>query len=180
VSLTDSELIVRVVTKDDRNAFGELVQRHQGAVRRFLRYLTRGDQALADDLAQETFIQAYRGLGNFKNHSSIATWLLGIARNHWRNRRRREKTAHATLEPISAEETAPSPARATDLKNDLSEAIRHLDEEEQVALHLCYHQGLSHSEISDVLGWPVGTVKTHLARSKEKLRPLLAAWNPLT
>ena len=176
----DSELISRVLVTDDRTAFGELVLRHQSAVRRFLRHLASGDAALADDLAQETFIQAYRGLERFRGEASFTTWLFGIAHNHWRNARRQQRK-HAPLTDQEAEkETVPSPARSADLRHDLTTAIHQLPPDEQTALHLCYQQGLSHSEIAHVLGWPLGTVKTHLARSKEKLRQLLAAWNPQT
>ena len=86
---TDSELISRAALGSDTGAFGELVRRHQSAVRRFLRHLTRGDEASADDLAQETFLQAYRGLGHFRADAPFLTWLLGIAHNQFRNARRR-------------------------------------------------------------------------------------------
>ena len=180
MTASDSELLVRVRTTDDRAAFGELVHRHQSAVRRFLRHLAGGDAALADDLAQDTFLQAYRGLAGFRGDAVFATWLLGIAHNHWRNARRRQHTVPLAPAHVAAQEPAPSHAPASDLKQDLAQALRSLAPDEQTALHLCYQEGLSHSEISALLGWPLGTVKTHLNRSKEKLRPLLAAWNPRT
>lgn len=180
MSPDDGALIARVLASDDRAAFGELVRRHQSAVRRFLRSLTQGDTALADDLAQETFVQAYRGLAHFRGDANFATWLLGIAHNHWRNARRRLR--HVPLEPqhLDADAATPGAAFSSDLRQDLAQAVATLSPDEQTALHLCYQQGLSHREIADVLGWPVGTVKTHLARSKDKLRPLLASWNPQT
>ncbi len=177
---SDAELIARVLASDDRAAFGELVERHQSAVRRFLRHLTAGDAALADDLAQETFVQAYRGLARFRGEASFSSWLLGIAHNHWRNARRRARHAAWLAENETAGDVAPSPAPAADLKHDLALALRALSADEQTAVHLCYQQGLSHSEIARVLDWPLGTVKTHLARGKEKLRHFLAAWNPQT
>ena len=176
----DAELITRTLTLDDRSAFGELVLRHQSTVRNFLRHLTHGDAALADDLAQETFVQAYRGLAHFRGTASFSTWLLGIAHNHWRNARRRQRD-HATLDGASGPEFAvPSTTPLSDMQHDLAIALRQLSAEEQLALHLGYQQGLSHGEIAALLDWPLGTVKTHLARSKEKLRHLLAAWNPQT
>jgi len=179
VTPPDSELIARVVRADDRAAFGELVVRHQSAVRQFLRHLTRGDAAWADDLGQDTFVQAYRSLARFRGAASFSTWLLGIAHNQFRNARRRRATA---LQWQAEEEPAAAPAglRQSDLQQDLASAMRTLSAEEQSAVHLSYHAGLSHAEIAAVLGWPLGTVKTHLARSKEKLRQLLAAWNPQT
>lgn len=177
---TDAELIARAIVSDDRAAFGELVRRHQSAVRRFLRHLAGGDHARADDLAQETFLHAYRGLKRFQGNSSFATWLLGIAHNCFRNAQRRQREVlHGTI-PEDAHGTEPAGTASSDLRHDLLAALRQLSVDEQTALHVCYQQGLSHHEAADVLAWPVGTVKTHLARGKEKLRHLLAAWNPQT
>jgi RNA polymerase sigma-70 factor (ECF subfamily) len=180
VTLPDSELIVRVVDADDRAAFGELVRRHQSAVRNFTRNLASGDAAFADDLAQETFIQAYRSLSHYRGESAFATWLFGIAHNRWRNARRQQREHIPLDRDEAAQATVPSPAPAADLRHDLADALRLLSPDEQAAVHLCYQQGLSHSEIAAVLDWPLGTVKTHLARGKEKLRQLLAVWNPQT
>ena len=178
--MTDSDLIARVLVSYDHAAFGELVRRHQSAVRNFLRHLTAGDHAQADDLAQETFVQAYHSLARFRGASSFPTWLLGIAHNHWRNARRRQRAVPVEPEPLASSAAVASTVSLSDLKHDLTQALDRLGPEEQTALHLYYHQGLSHNEIAVVLNWPLGTVKTHLARSKEKLRPLLAAWNPQT
>jgi RNA polymerase sigma factor (sigma-70 family) len=177
VNRPDSELIARVLGADDRAAFGELVARHQSPVRRFLRHLLDGDAAQADDLAQETFIRAYRGLGQFRGQSSFSTWVLGIAHNQFRNARRRRR--EVAWEPADIPDGAePGPARAVELQADLSAAMKKLDHDEQTAIHLFYHQGLTHPDIASVTGWPLGTVKTHLARGKDKLRSLLSIWNP--
>lgn len=178
--MTDAELIARVLVAEDRAAFGLLVQRHQSAVRHFLRYLTRGDAALADDLAQETFVSAWRGLVRFQGGSAVATWLLGIAHNHWRNARRRVRPDAPLDEPGTPEPAVGAGTMESDLHHDLTAALAQLDPDERLALHLAYQQGLSHGEIAALLDWPVGTVKTHLARGKGRLRQLLAAWNPQT
>lgn len=174
----DSGLIARVLASGDHPAFGELVRRHQSAVRKFLRHLAAGDHALADDLAQETFLEAYRGLGNFRGGSAFSTWLLGIARNRWRNARRRPQ--FAPLPADRPEQLTDSGAAASDLRHDLAFALRGLSADEQLALHVCYHQGLTHDEAAALLDWPLGTVKTHVARGKQKLRQQLASWNPRT
>jgi RNA polymerase sigma-70 factor, ECF subfamily len=179
--VTDAELVARAVVDEDRGAFGELVRRHQSAVRHFLRHLTRGDAALADDLAQETFVQAWRGLARFRGDASFSTWLLGIARNHWRNARRSQREAGTLDDHAAAPELAtPAATAQTDLRHDLARALAQLSADEQLALHLGYQQGLSHAEIATLLDWPLGTVKTHLARGKDQLRSLLATWNPST
>ena len=174
----DSELIARAVCDDDRAAFGELVQRHQSAVRRFLRQLTRGDEAWADDLAQETFITAHRRLNGFRGDAKLLSWLLGIAHNEFRNARRRRREEAQEYPADRIDEQAPDPAHTTALRQDVSAALLRLSSDEQAALHLCYQHGLSHDEAATALVWPIGTVKTHVARGKEKLRALLSAWNP--
>jgi RNA polymerase sigma-70 factor (ECF subfamily) len=178
VTAADSELIARVARNDDRAAFGELVQRHQSAVRRFLRHLTRGNATLADELAQDTFLQAYRSLAGYRGESRFATWLFGIAHNHFRNARRRVRESAGELSADTVDESAPSPTHTVALRQDLTAALQQLDPDEQTALHLFYQQGLTHPEIAAVTGWPLGTVKTHLARGKDRLRQLLHAWNP--
>lgn len=178
---SDAELLTRVRELDDREAFAELVRRHQSAVRRFLRHLSRNNSAEADDLAQDTFVEAYRALVHFRGESSFSAWLLGIAHNQFRNSWRRSRTSErAKGEMAAAEESASHVTRASDLRGDLREALGHLSQDEQTAVHLCYQQGLSHSEIAEVLKWPLGTVKTHLSRGKVKLRNFLSAWNPQT
>ena len=178
--MSDSELIARALVRQDQAAFGELVRRHQSAVRNFLRHLTRDDLAMADDLAQETFVRAWQNLARFQGRSPFSTWLLGIAHNHWRNARRRPRAIQVEQQHLDQLEPTPSPAPLSDLREDLSRALSSLAPDEQTVLHLCYQQGLSHSEIAEILDWPLGTVKTHLNRGKEKLRPLLASWNPRT
>ena len=66
----------------------------------------------------------------------------------------------------------------SDLRQDLAGALERLPPDERAALHMNLHLALSHEEIASATGWPLGTVKTHLARAKETLRPLLSAWNP--
>lgn len=178
MSLSDLELIARVVVEDDRTAFGELVRMHQSAVRAFLRQLTKGDHAWADDLAQETFVIAYKTLARFRGEAAFSSWLLGIAHNQFRNARRRQHEIPSETLPEESFLHEPSHADSTAFHHDLSDALAQLSPDEQIALHVCYQQGLSHSEAATVLGWPIGTVKTHLARSKDKLRELLAIWNP--
>src|ERR1043166_8284441 len=80
-AVSDAQLIARVLVQDDRHAFGELVRRYQSAVRATLRKLTGGNQALAEDLAQETFLLAYRNLRSFRQEARFSTWLYRIAYN---------------------------------------------------------------------------------------------------
>jgi len=188
-SLTDAELIARVVVQDDRHAFSELVRRHQCAVRATLRRLTAGNHALADDIAQETFLLAFRNLRSFRQESKFSTWLYRIATNAYLAdaRRRKEELLGDRDADIaddggddvpSAEAGGPDPARAATLSLDLDRALAVLSEGERAAIVQCYHNDLSHEEAAQVLNCPVGTVKTHILRAKQKLRSRLAAWAP--
>lgn len=183
--LSDHDLIARVLVDDDRHAFGELVRQHQSAVRGFLRRLTGGQQGLADDLAQETFLAAYRDLAKFRGGAEFSTWLFGIAYNQFRSARRRERALVAWTdgEPAAQalpgyEGTVPATTTAVDLQQDLAAALQQLSPDERAAIHLCYTEGLTHDEAATALGAPLGTVKTHVLRAKEKLRHLLRAWAP--
>ncbi len=174
---TDLELIHRFVESGDPAAAGELVRRHQSAVRRFLRHLCGGDAASADDLAQETFLRALRSVANFRGASRLETWLLGIAYNQYRGRRRRR-----AADPVFVAEAPelPAPDALSDLQQDLGEALARLAGDERTAIVLAYQFGFSHSEIAASVGWPLGTVKTHLNRGKARLKTLLSSWNPQT
>src|SRR6187200_3672133 len=101
--VTDATLIARALVADDRHAFAELVKRHQSAVRATLRRLTAGNHALADDLAQETFVQAWRGLKSFRQEARFSTWLYRIATNCWLAdaRKRKEELLGDRVEAIA-------------------------------------------------------------------------------
>jgi len=185
--LTDAELIARVVVRDDRHAFSELVRRHQSAVRATLRRLTAGNHALADDLAQETFMLAFRNLGSFRQEAKFSTWLYRIATNAWLAdaRKRKEELLGDRDADVAdddggdaADEASgvPDPARAVTLAVDMQRAMAVLSEAERAAIVQCYHNDLSHEEAAQVLDCPVGTVKTHILRAKQKMKARLAAW----
>ena len=178
----DAQLIARVVVHDDRHAFGELVRRHQSAVRATLRRLANGNAGLADDLAQETFLLAYRNLKSFRQDAKFSTWLYRIAYNAYLGDARKKKEValpeDADLEVAQWANADQKPAveREVSLKTDLDRAMSGLSEAERAAIVQCYYNDLSHEEAAIVLGCPVGTVKTHLLRAKQKLKARLGAW----
>lgn len=207
----DSDLISRTLLHNDHNAYGELIRRHSSAVRSLLRKLTGGDWALADDLAQETFIQGYRKLAGFRGEAGFSTWLYRIATNlflsHCRKVKRRgeisgdlvDRGAVGSFGPVMSSQeshgcgsvSSPltiSAERSTISANDwtadqrqalhldIEKALRTLDERERTVVSLTYFAGCSHSQTADILGCPLGTVKTLIMRAKEKLRPKLAGW----
>ena len=182
-AVSDAQLIARVLVKDDRHAFDELVRRHQSAVRAALRKLTRGNHALADDLAQETFLLAYRNLKSFRQEAKFSTWLYRIAYNAFladaRKRKELPLVEDEDAEDSGIPDDAATPiARTAALSVDLERAMAKLSDAERAAIVQCYHNDLSHEEAAFVLGCPVGTVKTHVLRAKQKLKAQLGAWAP--
>jgi RNA polymerase sigma factor (sigma-70 family) len=182
-AVSDAQLIARVLVQDDRHAFGELVRRHQSAVRASLRRLTSGNHALADDLAQETFLLAYRNLKSFRQEAKFSTWLYRIAYNAFLADMRKTKELQLPddegADEVAADEDTVAPvARAAALNVDLQRAMAVLSDAERAAIVQCYHNDLSHEEAALVLGCPVGTVKTHILRAKQKLKARLGAWAP--
>jgi RNA polymerase sigma-70 factor (ECF subfamily) len=176
VALEDADLVARVLAVDDRRAFAELVRRHQAATRSFLRRLCGGDEGRADDLAQEVFLLAYRGLAEFRGAAKLSTWLHRIAYNRFLADLRSRKLERPEPRQPPEIEPASGGAHGALLRHDVERALAYLRPEERAALALCAVSGMSHSEAAEVLGCPVGTVKTHVLRGKEKLRDRLRSW----
>ena len=172
-SAIDSELVLRVQALDDRVAYGELVRRHQGALRAFLWRLT-GNADVADDLAQEALIKGYDGIATFRGQAAFRSWLFAIAyRGFLRERRKEARYARAVN--ASAEAAAPPPAADPNTMLDLQRLLLTLRVEERAALLLCDACGLSHSEAAAAMALPLGTLKTYVHRARGKMRAALVA-----
>jgi RNA polymerase sigma-70 factor, ECF subfamily len=158
--------------RGDRMAFAELVRRHQSKVRALLLRLC-GDRSLADDLAQEVFMRAYRGLLGFEGRSSFGTWVYRISYNVYLNHRTRTRSYAMLPEDYDVRAAAPDDALSApraDLRRDLQAAIAELPERYRAVIVLYYLQEVSYPEIAEILELPLGTVKTHLHRAKRILR----------
>ena len=149
-----------------------MVRVHQGAIRNFLRRLTK-DAALADDLAQQSFLKAYQKRGSLLDDSAAKSWLFQIAYrsflDHIRTQTRRRDLFEAHLEP----ETPDAP---DGLKMDIAQAMDSLPNEQRAVVILCLAHGMSHSEAASATALPLGTVKSHVQRGKTKLRTFLSAY----
>lgn len=177
--LTDAQLIARVLTEDDRHAFSELVRRHQSAVRTMLRKLACGDNALADDLAQETFVRAWKGLPRFRGGSALSSWLYRIAWNTFVSDARAARVRPEPCEAAEDGEREDSVENSTEAgasldrlvaRVDLERAFACLRPDERVALALTYGQEVTHEEAAAILECPLGTLKTNVLRAKNRLR----------
>lgn len=175
--LNDADLVARVLLEDDHHAFAELVRNHQSPVRGLLRQLTRSDLALADDLAQETFLRAYKNIRSFRGEAKFSTWLYRIAYNCFREEARKRKELVGIDESQLEAEQDPQTVDPA-LKHDLMQALQLLPLNERSAILLCCQNGLSHDEAARVLDIPLGTVKTNVLRGREKLKKMLAGWGP--
>jgi RNA polymerase sigma factor (sigma-70 family) len=169
----DRALVARVLLDDDRRAFEQLMRRHQGMVRAQLRRLLHGDEAAADDIAQDVFLLAWRKLDQFRGDAAFRTWLYRIAWSCFLQAQRRK-----TVPADDADEVEPpvAPAHPVDLQLDFERALRRLSDAEQAVLLHCVQLGLSHDEAAFVLAMPLGTVKSHATRGKAKLKSWLSAW----
>lgn len=175
----DDAGLVAAAQAGSHAAFAALVRRHESRVRGLLFRLCR-DPALTEDLAQEVFLRAYRGLARFEARARLSTWLHRIAVNLVLNHRARVP-AVAVLPAgvelaIAAPEDAHSPRRAV-LRRDLSAAIERLSPAYRSVVELHYAGELGYLEIAHALEMPLGTVKTHLRRAKAQLRGLLPEWS---
>lgn len=174
--LTDADLVARVIVDDDHHAFAELVRLHQSAVRGLLRSLVRTDVTLADDLAQETFLRAYKNIRSFRGEAKFGTWLYRIGYNVYREEARKRKELVGIDEAQLEREQDPGTVDPA-LRHDLAQALGILPLHERTAIVLCCQNGLSHDEAARVLDIPLGTVKTNVLRGREKLKRSLAAWS---
>jgi RNA polymerase sigma-70 factor (ECF subfamily) len=164
--MSETELVERAAD-GDAAAFGLLVKDHQSHLRGFLRRLARGDAALADDVAQDAFLEAWRNIGQFRGEGTFAGWLTRIAFRRYLKAARGRK-----LEPLDDAEAAPIDA-APDVKLDLEKALALLSLPQRASLTMCFALGYSHEEAAAILEMPVGTLKSHIARGRERVRQLL-------
>jgi len=172
--MTDEDLAVQRAAAGDAAAFDSLVRLHQSQLRGFLLRLTAGRHALADDLAQETFLEAWRKIAQFRGDGAFAGWLLRIAWSRYLMEARRRK-----LEPLG-EDGDPShdPRGAHAIRLDLESAMARLAPPERAALTACYALGFSHPEAARILNMPLGTLKSHVLRGREKLQALMQEATP--
>ena len=167
MAISDSELVARVTGSGDQAAFQQLVERYQAAVRGFLRRLLAGDHGTADDLAQDTFLMAYNKLHTLKSGSSLNSWLHSIAYRQFLQHNRKYARQYVMAEPPAR---GHDPRQAVEAEILLPELMREVSPEERACLTLAYAAGMSHPEIGDVTGMPLGTVKSHIQRGKQKLQ----------
>ncbi len=166
MNLSDKGLIALVLLNNDHRAFEKIVLKYQSDVRGLFIKLTNGNKALADDLAQDTFIRAYKYLGTFKATAGLSTWLYRIAYNVFIDHTKSVKQT----DDIEGYDRIYEGDKDPGSEMDMQSALKVLGGNEKVAIVLHYEKGYSHSEIAKIMNIPLGTVKTNLLRAKEKLK----------
>ena len=172
--VADADLVE--IASGDLEAFGELVRRHQdfvyGAALRVVR-----NPVLAEDVAQEAFVRAYKALPDFRGQAQVRSWLYRIATNLALNAvSRRREYPQRSLPEVAARR---SPERETELammRDDLESAIAELPTDQREALVLREFEGLSYREIADRLELPLNTVRTRILRARRSLRSDMEGW----
>ena len=183
---SEQEQLIALAQSGDRTAFTRLVQQCSQQVYN-LAYRLSGNQADAEDLAQEAFLSAYKSIRQFKHDSAFSSWVYRITVNLWKNRVRHEKRRqffrHFSLD-VSAQAEAPDTQKdlpaatpgpyeqleTADEQRAAMRALNQLAENERAVLVLGDMEQKSYQEMAELLKCPVGTVRSRLARAREHLR----------
>lgn len=174
---SDNDLMRRVAS-GDRAAVRLLFMRHNARIFRFAARQT-GSEMMADDIANEVFLEVWRKAASFEFRSEVSTWLLGIARFKILSARRKRKEEELDdLQAERMEDTGDSP-EVISMKLDKAAALRKcidgLSAEHKAVIDLAYYHGRTVTEIGEVLSIPVATVKTRMFYARSKLGEALKA-----
>ena len=175
--MNSTEELVARVRAGDEEAFRLIFDRYSRPVLGFI-YDMVGDRALAEDLAQETFVRAYRGLSGLREETKLSTWLFAIAKNcareQLRSRRRNEGNveidAHPAFELRDGGRTPSGALLDKELSGVIQRALQKLDEDKRTVFTLKVLQQRSYEEIAEITGFSVGKLKTDLHRARAEMR----------
>jgi RNA polymerase sigma-70 factor (ECF subfamily) len=171
LAASSEDVLVILAMNGGGDAYGELVRRRQSSIRNLLRRLCRND-SLADDLAQQAFVQGWQSIRQLKSRAAIGAWLRRLAVNCWLQHVRGAKSAVELPEELGAV----TPIANVNRRIDLDAALAQLPAEVRLCVVLAYAEGMSHAEISQGTQLPLGTVKSHINRGAARLRALLQAY----
>lgn len=187
LAAADETTLVRRARQGDLSAYDELVRRYQERVYATVYHMTANHED-ANDLAQESFIKAYRALKSFKGGSSFYTWVYRIAVNKTINflKQRRNKTQmslddldfNAEHDPdlvaLVSEKTPRREINLSELQENLNTAMQKLSEPHRLVVTLHDVQGLSHEEIAEIMDCNIGTVRSRLFYARQQLQAYLS------
>lgn len=171
--IDSDEMLIQAARAGDRTAYGRLVELHQSPLRAFLRSLSNQEIDLADDLAQDTFIIAFRQLDRFRREGSFLSWLMGIGYRRFLQYARKKKRRQALLDGRAELPRGWASVPGT-MIIDIERALEHLSLQEKTAVLLNSREGFTHHEIALAMDLPLGTVKSHITRGRDKLKHVLS------
>ncbi len=175
MSQISDENLVDASRNGDMEAFKELVDRHEGKVAGVVKSML-GDTTEAVDVGQEVFIRFYEALDKFKGESAVSTYLIRIAINLSLNEIKRRKRRKLFFLPIEEGQGVKTEESNSDMKEIIHREIGRLDIEFQSVVTLRMMEGYSTEETAEILGIPLGTVLSRLARAQKKLKLVLAKY----
>lgn len=175
---TDDRTLISRIASQDQAALRALLGRHQLRVYRFVLRIVRRE-AVAEEVTNEVFLEAWRNAGRYEARSSVSTWLLSIAHNRavsTLRKRREESIDEDSVGAIADDGDDPEVvAQKHDKAEQMRRCIAGLSAEHRTIIDLVYYHEKSINEVSEVLGIPVNTVKTRMFYARKKLSELLAA-----
>lgn len=170
--------LIRRVAAGEQAALRSLFERHHPRVFRFILRLARND-AVAEELSNEVFMEAWRNASNFAERSSVLTWILSIAHNRTVSalRKRREEAwdEDAAGGVADCEDDPEVTAQKTDKSAVMRRCIEQLSSDHREVIDLVYYHEMSVAEVSQIVGAPENTVKTRMFHARKKLSELLKA-----
>jgi RNA polymerase sigma-70 factor, ECF subfamily len=174
---SEAALIARCLAGSEA-AFAELVDRYKNLVYGVISQ-TAADRDAMDDLAQEVFLKIHRGLRSFRGDAKLSTWIFRIVRNVCLEARAARKPMASLDErredgQLKFQPAATDPAfQGIEVRERLEKAIAQLPVESRFLISAYYFAGQPYQELADILGVPIGTVKTNLHRTKQRLRAIM-------
>jgi RNA polymerase sigma-70 factor (ECF subfamily) len=164
----DLSVLVRRAAQGDTEAESAFVARTMDDVWRYCAHLV--GPGAADDATQATYLRALRSLGNFRGDSSARTWLIGVARNTCLDERRSLARRTRLVERITAQPTERfTHQEAPEAAHDLEDLVADLGPDRRDAFVLTQILGFSYEEAADLVGCPVGTIRSRVARARRDL-----------
>ena len=168
-SLNEIALATRLSLFGDRQAFESLVRENQGALRRMFLHLTLGDTMLSDDLAQDTFMKAWLHIDQYSGRASFQTWVFSIGYRVVLDYCRTQQDSEDIDEAFSLGRTD----RDIGLQMDMAKALKQLKTIDRTCVTLQVIEGMKTEDIAKVTDLNANTVRSHIARGKQKLAEYL-------
>jgi RNA polymerase sigma-70 factor (ECF subfamily) len=172
-NIPDDLELIQLVLAGNLDNFEELINRYQRAIYNFS-YLKLNDYTLSQDIAQETFLKAFKSLEKYNSEYKFITWLLAICNNicinHFNKEKKKIIYLTQKIKDLTAEPQSFDAFEQFDNSDQAQSLMDNIKEEEKTLLFLRFWQELSHKEIADIMDMPPGTVRSKLCRLLKKMR----------